>query len=392
MYTVTYSLRDINNTDSEHYYLDIESFTDEVILEMNNLTSSTVKEYIAYSDGKPNWRIRSKEEYGFELLVLGILWKIYSGDALGLNTVPRQMLTGLAKLREQGGRLKPGIDFIRGIMATIFLSPDLYDNMFILDPTLEQMEKLLNWLDATGEFDREVKRLRNWQEYLAAHDSKEVSDIIATTITLAAWFEIRSEEVLGRYTSNVERYLNEIRTEHYWHEDVIFCGRRRAEYHMNMVGAEIMNRAYKKAFAETKHKLVMLPACMRLLPADKCKAVEVGVTLQCVGCTEGCSVNKLRKLGIEEGFKISMISHESSISATKTDKATLSSNTGVVGIACVLNLISGGWMLDDKGIPAQCVLLDYCGCKNHWSREGIPTEINFNRLKKILNCHIECKN
>ncbi len=61
----------------------------------------------------------------------------------------------------------------------------------------------------------------------------------------------------------------------------------------------------------------------------------------------------------------------------------LSTDTGIVGIACVLNLISGGWRLNDIVIPAQCVLLDYCGCKNHWNKEGVPTEINFNRLKKF---------
>ncbi len=385
MYAVTYSLREINNTDSEQYYINVEIFTNEVISEMDNLTEDIVNAYTAYSIKKQNSIISSKEEYSFELLVLGTLWKIYSGDAFGLNAVPRQLLTGLAKLREQGGRLKPGIDFIRGIMATIFLSPDLYDNMFILAPTLEQMEKLLNWLDATGEFHREVKRLRKWQEYLKTLDGKVASDIIATTITLAAWFDIRSEEVLGKYTSNVDRYLNEFRTERYWHEDVIFCGRRRVEYHMNMVGAEIMNRAYRNAFIQTSQKLVMLPACMRLLPADKCKAIENGGNFKCVGCTEQCSVNKLTKLGIEKGFITSMISHESSISASKTDKSLLNSDTGIVGIACVLNLISGGWMLNDMGIAAQCVLLDYCGCRNHWNKEGIPTEINFSRLKKILD-------
>jgi hypothetical protein len=63
----------------------------------------------------------------------------------------------------------------------------------------------------------------------------------------------------------------------------------------------------------------------------------------------------------------------------------LNKDTGVVGVACVLNLISGGWLLDGMGISAQCVLLDYCGCKNHWSRENIPTEINIKQLKKVLD-------
>lgn len=52
-----------------------------------------------------------------------------------------------------------------------------------------------------------------------------------------------------------------------WRKDVIFCVSRRAEYHLNMVGAEIMNRAYRERFIKTPKKAVLLPACMCLLPA-----------------------------------------------------------------------------------------------------------------------------
>jgi hypothetical protein len=84
------------------------------------------------------------------------------------------------------------------------------------------------------------------------------------------------------------------------------------------------------------------------------------------------------------GFSAVIIPHESSISNSKGNML-FDEDTGVIGIACVLNLISGGWMLKDKEIPAQCVLLDYCGCKNHWHNEGLPTELNFNELKRVMN-------
>lgn len=383
MYVITYSLRE-NEVHSRRYYQDIAIFTNEVLSEIENIADEMIKGYMSYMTQKGNGRVRSKKEYGFELLALGTLWHAYSGDAQGLETVPRQLLTDLTKLREQGGTLKPGIDFIRGIMSTIFLSPDLYDNLQIIDPTLEHMEILINWLDATGEFSREVKRFRQWSEYFKTLTEREISDTLATAITLAAWFETRSEEEIGKYTLNVERYLNEIRPNHYWHEDVIFCGRRRAEYHLNMVGAEIMNRGFRDNFLKTKKKLVLLPACMRLLPASKCKAVECQDGFHCSACMPTCSVNRLMKLGKKNGFDVIVVPHESSISAVRNHKTSIGQDTGVVGVACVLNLVSGGWMLEDLGIPAQCVLLDYCGCKNHWSKEGFPTEINMDQLKSIL--------
>lgn len=383
MYVITYSLRE-DQLHSEHYYQDIALFTDEVLLEMENLTHDIIEGYLSYLNGDAAHKLHKKEEYGFELLILGTLWKVYSGDASKLDEVPRQFLSKLAAFRRQGGSLKPGIDFIRGIMSTLFLSPDLYDNMFMLDATPEHLQKLLNWLDATGEFNQEVKCLNGWLDYLKTLPQKDASDIIAAAITLAVWFEIRSEEALGKYTQNVERYLNEMRPEHYWSEDVIFCGRRRVEYHLSMVGAEIMNRAFREAFLNTSRKTVLLPACMRLLPASKCRAHLSGGGLICTRCTPGCAVNKITELGIENGFDVVIASHESSISAAKNDGTFLDKETGTVGVACVLNLISGGLMLRDMGIPAQCVLLDYCGCSNHWSKEGLPTELNLSQLKKVL--------
>jgi hypothetical protein len=384
MYTITYSLRD-NRKNSDQYYNDIALFTDEVLVEASNFTGPVVESYRSYNMIKNPDKVLSHEEYTLELLVMGVLWKIYSGDALGLDKTPGKVLTSLAKLRQQGGYLKPGIDFVRGILSTIFLSPDLYDNMFSLPPMLKHLEKLLEWMDATGEFKNETKRLRLWQEFLSLSSSEDASDSIAAILTMAQWFEERSEEILGHYTSNVDRYLNEIRPKHYWQEDVIFCGRRRVEYHLNMVGAEIMNRAFRKAFLDTGKKMVAVPACMRIPGGDKCKALPAGSGLLCKGCTPLCNVNTLTLMGKENNFDVVIIPHESSLYSRWKSSSDINEDVGVIGIACILNLISGGLMLKEANIPAQCVLLDYCGCKKHWHHEGIPTEININYLKKILN-------
>jgi len=69
---------------------------------------------------------------------------------------------------------------------------------------------------------------------------------VATTMAFSAWFEARSEAALGRYTPQVEHYLTEIRPHYRWREDVIFCGRRRVEYHLNMVGTETLNRVFRQ--------------------------------------------------------------------------------------------------------------------------------------------------
>lgn len=379
VYVITYSLLG-EGIHSDQFYQDLSAFTDEIVAEIDEHAGQYIEGYRSYLKENGVDEECSKEELGFEFLVLGVLWQVYSGDAATLDTVPKQILTLLAEMREQGSSLKPGIDFLRGILSTIFLSPDLYDHLYVLDTNLVNMNKLINWLEATGEFKHEVLRLSKWQAYLLTLPAKEIPAILTTTIALAMGFMLRSEENLGRYTPNVERYLNELRPDRYWHEDVIFCGRRRVEYHLNMVGAEVMNRAYREAFVKAGKKVIVLPACMRLLPSAKCKAD----TLRCKRCTTDCKVHQITNFGRKYGFDVYMIPHESSISAGRNNDSFLKQGVGVVGIACALNLLSGGWMLKDRGIPAQCVLLDYCGCNKHWSEEGFPTNINVKQLEKIL--------
>lgn len=58
---------------------------------------------------------------------------------------------------------------------------------------------------------------------------------------------------------------------------------------------------------------------------------------------------------------------------------------GIVGVSCPLTNVTGGWETRALGIPAQAVLLDYCGCSWHWRPgEGIMTDINLRQLLRTV--------
>ncbi len=379
MEVVTYSLRD-GEGKSDQYYRDIAVFTDEVLAGSQEL-QELVQAFRSYLLETKSESPRSQEEYGFELLMLGTLWRCYSRHSLGLPNVPRKVLTELAYLRNRSGCLKPGVDFLRGILATLYLSGSHNEvAVAALDPTLNHLGSLLKWLDATGEFRQEVKRLQDWQDFLATRSSREISDYLSAAIEFASWFEVRSVEALGRYTADVELFLSDVGQNHRWKEDIIFCSRRRVEYHLSMVGAEIISRADRDAFLHTTRKEILVPKCMRSKPEGQCKAQKTKDGARCAGCAPGCKVNQLTRMGMKLGFGVLVISHESSAFAKRRENE----DVGIVGVACINNLISGGFKAKDLGIPAQCILLDYCGCKNHWQKEGITTGINIDRLMQVL--------
>jgi hypothetical protein len=196
------------------------------------------------------------------------------------------------------------------------------------------------------------------------------------------WFIARSGEALGEYTENIDRFLEQSRHRYRWREDRVQCRRSRAEYHLNMVGAEIMNRAFRQSFTNTEAKAVLVPGCMRARPAAECKSMRVREGLRCAGCLPQCRVNRLRELGEKTNFEVYIIPHASDLSlwSPRPDQP----RRGVVAVACVPTLVEGGWELKRYGVSAQCVLLDYSGCKKHWHPDGVPTTMNIRELKRIL--------
>ncbi len=380
MDVVTYSLKGGEGT-SDRYYRDVMAFTD-IVLGQARVMSPIVEQFQAYLREKGIEQVRSHDEYVFELLMLGTLWRAYADDAHDVSSGWTGILSGLARLRQQGGVIKGAADAARGILATLFLKPTDHD--WHPRATLEHLDRLLRWMEATGDYVQEVRRLHHWRDYWAGQPAKAVSSQIDIAIGFAAWFEGRSLEGLGRYTPNVERFLRERQPSHLWKEDVIFSARPRVEYHLNMVGAEIMNRAFRDDFMKTKRKAVILPACMRYYPKPQCKAHSNGLSCECAECTPQCRVNQLTKMGRKFGFGVFLVPHESSVFSGDAGRTLIGEGAGIVGVACVSNLISGGWKAKGLGLPPQCVLLDHCGCRKHWHDQGIATDINMGQLRNVL--------
>ncbi|OCL25722.1 hypothetical protein U472_15455 [Orenia metallireducens] len=131
-----------------------------------------------------------------------------------------------------------------------------------------------------------------------------------------------------------------------------------------MVGARIINQAFEEEFKSTKEKIVLLPTCMRRKSAADCKAQKDGLNMICSACSQECNINQINQIAQEEDFRVVMISHSSDFSKF-LEKWQNQDEIELVEVACVLNLLLGGYEMKRVSIPVQCVLLDYCGCENH---------------------------
>ena len=147
-----------------------------------------------------------------------------------------------------------------------------------------------------------------------------------------------SREALGRYTENVEGFLEKEAPNHRHRYDARLLSSSRLEYHLGMLGTEILNRAYRNRFLATRRKMVILPPCM-CAPAKECKAVETPFGARCQACTPSCRVNQITKLGEKRGFSVTMIPDDVKVFGSGKDVGSI----GLVGVSCALTNWNGGW-------------------------------------------------
>ncbi len=383
MEIITYSLCD-EGLSTSVFQQDVSEFTDTVIEEANHLFKKDI--YFFLKSLKHDYLSDTTyEESILELLLIGTYWINYIKYALDLQSIPANIMKLLNSLRSKLKSVKHEIDKVRGLLTQTYLRSNIKESLSTRDINLYSFDRLLDWLSAAGEFTYEVPRLRLWFEYLKTLSDTNAFNIMSSAIAFASWFNVTSEEHLGKYTENVECFLENNLKEHEFNEDFIMCNRQRVEYHVNMVGAEIMNRVYRKDFLETQYKLLLLPSCMRKFDDSLCKATHEDFGSKCSRCTNDCNIFELVKLGQVHNFNVRIIYHSSDTPTKDSNQSLSPDNTGLIGVACLLNLISGGWKAKSMGFHPQCVILNFCGCRKHWHEKGIPTSIDIKQLFYMLN-------
>ena len=383
MEEITYSLCK-KNYNSNLFYEKLSSFTENIEKNIAYTSGEYIKDFMNFLDENHMEIIKTESEYYLEILTIGILWKNYINRAVNLKYIPKNILIILSSLRKYE-RLKNNVDKKRGIMETVFLSREGNKK---IELNIKNFEKLIGYLKATGDFKEEVKILKLWNRYFTNKGADKVRKIILSSLEIAEIFESKAKKELSSYTEKINDFLILADEKYKYREDYISCRKKEVEYHLNMVGAEIMNNSYREEFLRSKEKRLLLPSCMRSKNDDNCKALKTEEGYICAHCTKSCNVNKYDKLGKYYDFQVYIIPHESNITIKRKFEY---GDIGIVGVACVLNLISGGFKARGLGFIPQCVFLDYCGCKSHWHESGIITDINEDKLLYTLGVNKNIK-
>lgn len=318
---------------------------------------------------------RNSSEYVLEALMLGVLWRA-RGSQVARCVGPRAALLNLLVREHRAGAPR------RRDESTALLVSEVEPEPGRADPSLDDIDRLMDWLLATGEYDDEVQRLEGWRQFLH-RDAVPSRSALREIIGFAVDFEARSLSLLGVYTAGVHRFLCRDLGRRRPREDTIQCSRQRSEYHFNMVGAEILNRAWRADFLACRRHVVVLPGCSRRRHDTLCRAQRTDTELRCTHCSVGCAASAATRVAARAGAEALTVLHGSDFSHFLHSPSLQGGDVGVVGVACVPGLVGAGWRARSLGLPAQCVLLDASGCE-HWLGEAVPTEIDLLELSRIV--------
>jgi hypothetical protein len=370
----TYSLRP-NGVPIGNYLADVSRLADEV-LSAGGALRPILRAYGDFVEALSDEPRRGHSELLVEALLLGVLWRSRACEATDADPSRAALVARLVSERRKGvSRRRDGST--RGLLA-----PQSCFRPGRLDPSLAEIAQLLDWLLASGEYDDELRRLEGLIWFLgASHASAE--HVLSAIVRFAARFEAMSERTLGVYTTHVEHFLSAELERRGAREDSVQCSRRRAEYHFNMVGAEILNRAWRGDFLACSRRVVILPSCARSRPATDCQARQQGPALKCSHCTARCRVSVASRAASRLGAEALAVVHGSDLGQLVGSPAMASGDVGILGVACVPGLVGAGWRVRAAGLPAQCVLLESSGCA-HWLDRPMPTSFDLGELERML--------
>jgi hypothetical protein len=368
---------------SDGFYVKAERFTDRLLAEMEARAGTVIDDYSHYVQEELREAERSHSEYALDLLMLGMALRQYAGAAQSTSSWVVALAQELYWVRRDARWMKPLADLGRAAIWRYCLASKIGRTPKAGPYSLKRLPRLIEWLQATGEFEQETRRLNNWHDFLRTLLPAEADRWMEVSVDLFDWFERAADEALGSYTRGVEGFLTGEFARRGVREDQIFCSRPQVEYHLAMVATEIMNRGLREQFEQTTHRAVLAPACMRGEHASSCKAHEFGADITCTGCNPHCTVNRITREMRERGARVYLVPHSTGFSSW-LERWQHEPNTGVVAVACLLNILPGGYEMRARRIPSQCVPLDYPGCQKHWTQKGISTGANEGRLARIV--------
>ncbi len=180
------------------------------------------------------------------------------------------------------------------------------------------------------------------------------------------------------YITGIDRHLSSLPLLKKWDWAL---STTREQYYIYMLEFSLVNRLNKNNFRNCGYKIALLPHCVRDLSRD-CLSKPGEIDYVCKGCSKVCSLNNvsklLKKYGVDP-YIWKTVELKQLFKMIKDKHGRF----GVLGIACVPELIRGMRRCSKHNIPVVGIPLDANRCRR-WMGEFYDNTVNIEKLEKLL--------
>jgi hypothetical protein len=156
----------------------------------------------------------------------------------------------------------------------------------------------------------------------------------------------------------------------------------REQYLLYMVEFELVNRIHKKTFLDSKFRIALLPYCLKETQTN-CKASPDTIDLVCRGCIKTCNINEISEVLRHHGVNPYILTR-GNLKSLFEKLIRFNDSVGVLGIACIVELIQGMRFCIKSGLPVVGIPLNANRCPR-WTGGFFNTSVDLSALQKILN-------
>jgi hypothetical protein len=189
----------------------------------------------------------------------------------------------------------------------------------------------------------------------------------------------RIDRELAEYVPGLQQHLREVSFHKFITDKEMLAGRE--QYYLYMVEFELVNRVHRERFLDSNYRIALLPYCLKETQTG-CKASPDEIDFVCRGCLKTCYVNKLSNLLIDHGINPYILSR-GSLKSIFGKLLKKHGSIGVLGIACVVELIQGMRFCMKAGLPVMGIPLNANRCPR-WMDEFLDTSVDLLALEQIL--------
>lgn len=196
--------------------------------------------------------------------------------------------------------------------------------------------------------------------------------------SLTSFIVNRSQRALSVYTAGVEAHLQDA-TLRSLRDGTLLTTEE--QYHLYMLEVELVNRAFAERFRGCETKLAFLPHCLRDRNKS-CRAEARDIDYACKGCSATCSVNRVSALLRAHGIQ-PYIWMDADLKEVFKGLRMSKVDFGVLGIACIPELVDGMRLCMDVNVPVVGVPLNANRCAR-WMGRLHETSVDMRVLEGLV--------